>query len=169
VCVCRAEFKVSPPSYFLSPIGLWRRSRYFSLSSTPRVARYFGYGAAKFRGQRARSSRWYIVIRKPGIQRARWRLNGVKVSRVGNRAGTLGAVSREEDRTWSGWGSGDGKDAPSNSKLRPLSSLPASTPIYENPKHSDSRFRLCFLTMKHTRMMLSPHLERDLIYIIEES
>lgn len=96
----RAEYEVRTP-----PRGsLWGSSQSFSLSSAPRVAQNFGRGAATSRGQRG--PRWCIAVRKPGIRRARWRLNGVKVSGVGNRAGTLGAVSGEEDRTWPRRGSG---------------------------------------------------------------
>jgi len=58
----------------------------------------------------------------------------VKVSRVRNRAGTLGAVSREEDRTWPRRVGGDG--ASSNSKLQARNSFLDPTSIYENTEYS---------------------------------
>lgn len=60
----------------------------------------------------------------------------MKVSGVGNRAGTLGAVSGEEDRTWPRR-VGGGNGASSNSK--PRSSFPDPTSIYENA-HSPPMF-----------------------------
>lgn len=93
--------------------------------------------------------RWCIAVRKPGIRRARWRLNGVKVSGVGNRAGTLGAVSGEEDRTWPRRVGGG-----ASSKLRTCSSFPDSTSIYENAEHSPLFPNLLSRHVHHTRMML---------------
>lgn len=95
------------------------------------------------------SPRWCIAVRKPGIRRAQWRLNGVKVSRVGNRAGTLGAVSGEEDRTWPRR-VGGGNGASSNSKLWTRFRI---LHLFTKTLNIVPCFRLCYLATYHTRIM----------------